>query len=59
MVGDRHFDIDGARANGVRAVGVGWGFGSVDELRAAGADEIAAAPSDLVGLLLAEPAAQR
>jgi len=52
MIGDRHFDIDGARANGVHAVGVGWGFGSVEELRAAGADAIAHAPADLVELLL-------
>jgi phosphoglycolate phosphatase len=51
MVGDRHFDIDGARANGVRAIGVGWGFGSIDELEAAGAHAIAAAPAHLAGLL--------
>ena len=59
MIGDRHFDIDGARANGVHAVGAGWGFGSVEELRAAGADAIAHAPIDLIELLLAEPAANR
>jgi phosphoglycolate phosphatase len=41
MIGDRHFDIEGARANGVRALGVGWGFGSRDELVAAGAEAIA------------------
>lgn len=51
MVGDRHFDIDGARANGVRAIGVGWGFGSVEELRDAGADAIAATPAELHALL--------
>lgn len=51
MVGDRHFDIEGARANGVRALGVGWGFGSLDELTAAGADAIAASPPDLHALL--------
>jgi len=53
MVGDRHFDIDGARAMGVRALGVSWGFGSEDELRRAGADAIAHAPADLIDLLLA------
>jgi phosphoglycolate phosphatase len=40
MIGDRHFDIQGARANGVRAIGVTWGFGSADELLAAGANEL-------------------
>jgi phosphoglycolate phosphatase len=51
MIGDRHFDIDGAKVNGVRALGVGWGFGSHEELRAAGAEAIAASPSELLGLL--------
>ena len=51
MIGDRHFDIEGAKANAVRAVGVAWGFGSVDELRDAGADAIADAPAQLPGLL--------
>ncbi|MGN6521248.1 MAG: HAD hydrolase-like protein [Dokdonella sp.] len=51
MIGDRHFDIDGARANAVRAIGVAWGFGSVDELRGAGADAIADEPAQLPGLL--------
>ena len=40
MVGDRHFDIEGAKANGVRAIGVTWGFGSREELSEAGADVI-------------------
>jgi phosphoglycolate phosphatase len=51
MVGDRHFDIEGARVNGVRAIGVSWGFGSVEELREAGADAIATTPTELHGLL--------
>ena len=51
MIGDRHLDIDGAKANGVRALGVGWGFGSDEELRAAGADAIAASPDGLFELL--------
>jgi phosphoglycolate phosphatase len=32
MIGDRHHDIDGARANGCAAVGVLYGYGSHDEL---------------------------
>jgi phosphoglycolate phosphatase len=47
MIGDRHFDMEGAHANGVRAIGVAWGFGSIDELRDAGADVIAQAPAAL------------
>ena len=37
MVGDRHHDIDGARANGVRVIGVTWGYGGADELQHADA----------------------
>jgi phosphoglycolate phosphatase len=51
MIGDRHFDIEGAHANGARGLGVAWGFGSVDELREAGAHAIAAHPAELAGLL--------
>ena len=32
MVGDRHHDIDAARANGCRAIGVTYGYGSEEEL---------------------------
>lgn len=53
MVGDRHFDIEGARANGVRAVGAGWGFGSVDELERAGAHAIAHVPHELAAAISA------
>lgn len=47
MVGDREHDIHGARRNSVRAVGVLWGYGSREELAAAGAEQIFAQPSDL------------
>lgn len=53
MIGDRRFDIEGARANGVHSVGVLWGFGGIDELRDAGADHIVAVPSDLEKCLAA------
>jgi phosphoglycolate phosphatase len=55
MIGDRHFDIEGARANGVRAIGVTWGFGDIAELNAAGADAIAHTPAELTALLGAMP----
>jgi phosphoglycolate phosphatase len=40
MIGDRHFDIEGARANGVKGIGVLWGFGDTNELHDAGASAI-------------------
>ena len=47
MVGDRSYDIAGARANGVRGIGVLWGYGAREELAGAGADALAARPADL------------
>ena len=51
MVGDRHYDVAGARACGVLAVGAAWGYGSRDELARAGADRIIDHPADLLGSL--------
>ena len=48
MIGDRVHDIAAARANGMRSVGVTWGFGSIDELRDAQADTLCANADDLV-----------
>ena len=41
MIGDRHFDINGARFIGVDSLGVTFGFGTEEELREAGATYIA------------------
>jgi phosphoglycolate phosphatase len=38
MIGDRMHDIRAARANGLRSIGVLYGFGDEAELRGAGAD---------------------
>ena len=38
MVGDRKFDVEGAHAFGIPAIGVLFGYGSRDELEFAGAD---------------------
>jgi phosphoglycolate phosphatase len=38
MVGDREHDIMGARANGISALAVGYGFGTPAELRASAPD---------------------
>ena len=37
MIGDREHDVNAATRNGMRTVGVTWGYGSIDELTAAGA----------------------
>ncbi|MEM7669561.1 MAG: HAD hydrolase-like protein, partial [Pseudomonadota bacterium] len=44
MLGDREFDMIGARANGCTAVGALWGFGSKAELVGSGAHYLAATP---------------
>jgi phosphoglycolate phosphatase len=51
MVGDREHDILGARANGIAAIGVTYGYGSLAELRDAGASAIAASVDELATLL--------
>ena len=51
MVGDREHDILGAKAVGIESVGVLYGYGSREELEAAGADALAEQPVDLVRLL--------
>ena len=54
MVGDRLFDMEAARRLGIRAIGVAYGYGSVEELQSSGADEIAMTVSDLADILLDE-----
>jgi len=49
MVGDRHYDFDAAHANGMRAIGVSWGYGGTDEL--ARADYICDTPGALAPLV--------
>jgi phosphoglycolate phosphatase len=48
MVGDRLHDVLGAHANGLRAIGVLWGYGSRAELESAGADALADTPDVLL-----------
>ena len=52
MVGDTSFDMAMARAAGVQAVGVAWGYHDVTELAEAGADVVADHASELPGLLV-------
>jgi phosphoglycolate phosphatase len=52
MVGDRRHDIAGAHAVKMRAIGVLWGYGSRDELEAAGADRLVERTADLARVVL-------
>jgi phosphoglycolate phosphatase len=51
MVGDRAADILAAKNNGIRSVGVLWGYGSERELTEAGADKLCLTPGELVSSL--------
>lgn len=52
MVGDTVFDILGAKALGIPAVGVSWGYGDVAEMNAAGAIAMMDSPAELTAFLL-------
>ena len=52
MVGDTKFDVLGAAAHGISAIGVSWGYGKVEEMTKAGAIAIAHSPSELFDLLV-------
>lgn len=51
MVGDRCFDVAGARKNGMDCIGVSYGFGSTRELLDAGAAALADTPQAVIGAL--------
>ena len=51
MIGDRLYDIIGARDNGIDSIGVLWGFGSRAELEDAGATRIIASVGELIQVL--------
>lgn len=51
MIGDTVFDVEMARAAGVRAIGVAWGYHAPDELLAAGAEAVARDAAHLEELL--------
>ncbi len=47
MIGDRKYDILGAKQTGLRSLGVLYGYGDREELETAGADEIAETVEDI------------
>ncbi len=52
MIGDREHDIIGAKENGLKSIGVLYGYGSEDELKTAGADYIVSSPIEVLSLIL-------
>ena len=52
MVGDRSYDILGGHAEGLKVIGVLYGYGSREELEKAGATKIAKSVEDLKNILL-------
>lgn len=52
MIGDRKFDIIGAKDNKLVSVGVSYGYGSIEELKAEKPDYIARSVAELEDLLL-------
>ncbi len=52
MIGDRCFDVEGAKSFGMSSVGVLYGYGSREELVKAGADHLAQNVTDLRKLFL-------
>ena len=53
MVGDRSYDILGGHAEGLKVIGVLYGYGDLKELSQAGADALATTPQEVVELVLA------
>jgi phosphoglycolate phosphatase len=47
MIGDRARDIESGQAHGTRTLGVTYGFGSEEEITAAGPDEICHSPGEI------------
>lgn len=47
MVGDTHYDVIGAREQNIPCIGVSWGYGTVEEMRDAGAVKVIDSPDEL------------
>lgn len=58
MIGDRKFDVEGARALHIESVGVSYGYGSLEELKEAKADYIVHTVGELQKFLLRDVEAQ-
>lgn len=51
MIGDRLYDVEGARSCGMDTLGVLWGYGTAEELKTAGAARLSPTPAELADYL--------
>ena len=51
MIGDRLYDVEGARASGVDSMGILWGYGNRAEHESCGADYIMSSTDEVVDFL--------
>ena len=51
MIGDRHHDVDGGKANSLATIGVLYGYGSLEEFNECGADFVAETPADILRII--------
>ena len=51
VIGDTTYDVEMAKAAGAQAIGVSWGYHSVEDLRQSGADPILQRFGDLPAAL--------
>ena len=54
MIGDRCYDVDGGKENGIDTIGVCYGYGTREELETAGATHIAETVEELADILLGD-----
>lgn len=52
MIGDRFYDIEGAKSVGIDSIGALYGYGSREELEAAGADHTASSAEEIADIIL-------
>ena len=58
MIGDRYYDIEGARENGIASIGVTYGYGSQRELEEARPECIVDSPLELRNVLVGQALAE-
>lgn len=54
MIGDRCYDVEGGKENGIDTIGVCYGYGTREELEEAGATHIAETVEELTDILLGD-----
>ena len=52
MVGDTKFDVIGAKMHGISTIGVSWGYGTISDMKEAGAVKIVNTPQELLDALM-------